>query len=150
MDFALGQYDVMRQIGKDLEYRRNWGVVVKSINSIEKGKLEYHKEARLQGIMMEFLFDDDVDYSVAESAVDLYLDDPETFLSKWFMTDKTRQRLELEIEEANEFHECLDSHANAIEDGYISDLFIDYGDWETRRARPDWVGGSAIYNSNLE
>jgi len=150
LDFALGEYDVMRRIGKDVEYRRNWGAVVKSINKIGEGKLAFHTESRLQGIMLEFLYDNDVDYSVADRAVDLYLEDPETFFNKWFMTDKQRERLEDEIEEANEWHEELRSHGNAIEDGYISDLFIDYGDWDTIQAKPNWMPGTAIYNSNLE
>ena len=153
LDFALGEYDVMLQIGKDVEYRRNWGAVVESIYKVGEGKTAFHRECRLQAVMLEFLYDDEdetpsTDYSLADRAVDLYLEDPETFFNQLICGDQKRQRLEDEIEESNEYHEDLKSHFHAIEEGYISDLFIDYGKWDTISAKPTWRAGTAIYNSN--
>ncbi len=152
MDFALGQYDVMTQIGKDVEYRRNWDAVLKTINKIEKEVFEYYKEAPLQAIMME-AYDYKEDYSVADSAVDLYVDDPETFfeaVEDWAIPDTEKQWLKVKLQEMEEEYETIHFMYRAIEEGYISYLFLDYGDWDTIRARPDWRAGTAIYNSNLE
>ena len=124
LDFALGQYDVMRQIGKDVEYRRNWGAVLKSINKIGEGRREFWHEVELQDIMME-AYDYDVDYSVADSAADLYMDDPETFfeaVETWAVSDTAKQDLRENLEFAAERYENLDRIEYAIRHGYIGEL----------------------------
>lgn len=123
-------FDLMAEVGKNVQYERNYKAVVASLDTIQAEKVEYMKEERLIDCMVDGPVEYLGDYETAEIMVDTYMTDPETFFDCWSMSDESRECLRESIDFAWTWFNGSQSIADQLRAGINTQLFVNHGEYK--------------------